>query len=436
MSLSDKDYSNELKISTMTYWITPNFELNLEQLFEFFPCIESSNPIVKALNLKKVKKINVPHFPDRAGQIISIRFEDAYRGILKNKSATKMKNAISMHISLKDKNVAVKIYTSGIHLTGIKYESNITEVMDYLILYIKGVYSNIAYLYNNIEETKKVYNYILENISETEGILSFKNVLPVELDSNVYNILTRDISEFTEISHYLKVVQYMIKQKPCNLPLETKYETSILMFNYNYELGFDVNLNSFVFNLDQYQKINTNPKYKFTIIYDNSLDHHIKLQVPYTRETNSNIREKKTQSKHTFMIYKKFGRITQSGPKPELMLDLYNYFRNVVEYLKPKIDNSVIYRDSTESEQEPTIKSKFEKLFDEFSSDSDSEIESVNERSSSSCSSSNNSSYNVKQTKIKEAIVKDDSIQDSKVKPSTDSFVKYIMKFNNSNLQQ
>jgi hypothetical protein len=404
MSILNTDFSNELKISTMTYLVSLGFELNLEQLFEFFPCIEPNNQIVKMLNSKKVKKVNIPHFQDKVGQIISIRFEDSYRGILKNKSAKKMKNAISMHICLKSKNIAVKIFNSGIHLTGVKDESNITEVMSYLIYHIQKVHYDILILTADKYKTLQVYNFIVSNLKSENEVLIISEPIPDCIDSKIYNILTRDIAEFTQIPNYITVLQYMINVKPATIPGDIKYSTEIAMFNYNYKLGFDLNLNSFAKNLDSYQKENSNLPYKFTIIYDNTLHSYVKLEVPYKKECNSMIREKKKQAKHTFMIYKNLGSVTQSGPKPELMLDLYNYFRNVVQYLKPKIDNSVIYRDSTESERETDSTSKLEKLFDEFSSDSESESEKVSSHS--------------------EVSEKSDS----------DSFVKYIMKFNSTNL--
>jgi TATA-box binding protein (TBP) (component of TFIID and TFIIIB) len=117
------------------------------------------------------------------------------------------------------------------------------------------------------------------------------------------------------------------------------------MTNYNYGLGFKVNRAE----LAKFAATNST----FKPEYDNTTRQPmVKLIMAYERdETFNNIRKKKKENKHTIQVHAS-GKVTQSGPRPELMRDIYNYFMEFIE--KFKIHMANITDNSIDSAAETT----------------------------------------------------------------------------------
>lgn len=101
---------------------------------------------------------------------------------------------------------------------------------------------------------------------------------------------------------------------------------NIAMINYNFSLNMSVDRWALYELIDGYKN--------FRAIYNNTTDHHVKIEVPYDADENEIIKRK--ESSISFMVYKS-GIVTQSGPSPHLMKPVYYEFMNFVRQNADKI---------------------------------------------------------------------------------------------------
>jgi hypothetical protein len=109
------------------------------------------------------------------------------------------------------------------------------------------------------------------------------------------------------------------------LPL-TVGRYNIAMINYNFSLGMNVDRWALYELIDGYEN--------FRAIYNNTTDHHVKIEVPYDVDKSETIKRK--ESSISFMVYKS-GIVTQSGPSSALMRPVYYDFMNFIRKNSQKI---------------------------------------------------------------------------------------------------
>src|SRR5438270_847055 len=91
-----------LNVTTMTLIMSLNNEVNAELAFHLLPIKRIDVVRKKETSKFKLTHCNIP------GSILSMRFRKNVRGVIRNKS-TPFKNAVTIDISTKKKNISLKL---------------------------------------------------------------------------------------------------------------------------------------------------------------------------------------------------------------------------------------------------------------------------------------------------------------------------------------
>jgi hypothetical protein len=155
--MSFKDFS-ELNVSTMVLIARYEGCIELEPIFVLLPVTYIELPPRK----RKTKKIKIPHCKI-PGSILSLRFAGFTRGIFRTVSKTHFRNSITLDISVKEKNLSIKLSKSSVHIAGAKSVDMAKEAFDYLFGHIQEIQNYIEQIQSDLEESKKCVNWILEH---------------------------------------------------------------------------------------------------------------------------------------------------------------------------------------------------------------------------------------------------------------------------------
>ncbi len=306
----------DLNITTMTLLFNIDGVVNLDTAFLLLPLTDVKQENINETKKKK-QRAKTP-FVDVPGSIISLRYKGLVRGYQKKKAKSAQdskpkyfKNSVTLDLSLKDKNVNIKLCASTIHMCGAKNTNQGEEGSQYLIDYIH----EISELINNNR-----YDIIKERLNASID----------QLKRNHPNI------DFSLLEDNLNMTIY--KNVDTISPLKI-LQKSKAMVNYNYDLGFPIDRTK----LKQF----INGRDGFFSHYDNSTEHFVTIELPY--ESNIPIKNKnKIKNKilcHKFLIYKS-GLVTQTGPNEDLMRPVFNLFisniRDFWSFLYTPVSNQLL----------------------------------------------------------------------------------------------
>lgn len=190
----------------------------------------------------------------------------------------------------------------------------------------------------------KFPNVVLKNIQEGKKI-----VYPKNIDSRIANFLISYIQDyayhhvlaefFDGLKHINKVYLHQEREINDKKPLEKEVELlplgigklSIAMINYSYSIQMNVDRWKLTQLIDGYEKEGK----VWRAVYNNTTDHHVTITVPYEMEKGENIKRKESKS-ISWMVYKS-GNVTQSGPSPALMRDVYYDFMNFINSVRDEV---------------------------------------------------------------------------------------------------
>ena len=157
------------------------------------------------------------------------------------------------------------------------------------------------------------------------------NVYPEGVDGKIANFLLDQAFDFCRHDLYGAHLDWLLSLDKI---IEDKVDISNIctsMCNYNYDLGFHIKRG------EVSERING--VCGFVPIYENTFDHSVKIQLPYTiPEEHADKIKIKRKPKHTFILYKG-GKITQSGSCEELAKDAYILFNRVIDSIRPFIED-------------------------------------------------------------------------------------------------
>jgi len=330
---------NELKPTTMTTVITLNGCINLKETFTFLPITKVELPNRK----KPLKKFKIPHHKT-PGSILSMRYSGYTRGIVRSTSKKWFKNSITIDMSVKDKNLSLKVSNGKIQMCGALSEEQSLEGANLLIENIKDVQNCVYYIKSNQDKYNKIIDYINinfrgnpidlddSNTTETDDDEQrYSLIIPDNLkdmndiDNNITEFLLTFINEFICFNDFINICRWVNDiDTLCTQDISIK-DIKKVMVNYNYSLGFKIDR----FNLaDKISHLNG-----FTSRYVNTAEYNVTVTLPL----NNNVDKKKQKTKyHTFMVYQS-GLVTQSGPGDKEMEDAYNLFIDTIESIKNNI---------------------------------------------------------------------------------------------------
>lgn len=111
------EHLKALKVTTMTLIFQLDCKIDLNKIFFLIPITKIPYELVSKARIR----YKIPHY-DKAGSILSMRYRGMTRGILRSTSGKHFKNSITLDLSLKDKNVNIKLCNSKTRQSGSKMQ--------------------------------------------------------------------------------------------------------------------------------------------------------------------------------------------------------------------------------------------------------------------------------------------------------------------------
>jgi hypothetical protein len=365
-----------LKPTTMTLVVYMDGNINLLSAFDLLDVVKVD---LKVKNVSKKKKFKIPSC-DTFGSIMSLRFYDATRGLIRSIKRKNFRNSITTDISIEGKNLSIKLSADNIHITGAKNKEQGNECAQYIIEKINKIQDELDYINSNHQKRDETVQWLLENTQKTtKGPDEDGDNEPVEIvldrlqqskdavvDKRIARFYLKYYDEFpTHSSLKAALDRFMSIDFIGSRDLKVVHIQNV-MLNYNYDLGFNVK------RFDLYNYIADNSDYKAT--YNNLINYMVTVSLEYDKSRTQlpdfiiereelkkqlereqkQLKRKKRKSKtttnkkkkapcHTFLIYKT-GRVTMSSPCEELAHEAYNKFRDTINDLRPYIIQAKVGR--------------------------------------------------------------------------------------------
>jgi hypothetical protein len=111
------EHLKSLKVTTMTLIFQLDCKIDLNKIFFLIPITKIPYELVSKARIR----YKIPHY-DKPGSILSMRYRGMTRGILRSTSGKHFKNSITLDLSLKEKNVNIKLCNSKTRELGSKMQ--------------------------------------------------------------------------------------------------------------------------------------------------------------------------------------------------------------------------------------------------------------------------------------------------------------------------
>jgi|SRR6056297_162436 len=329
------------KITTITAICDMKGDIDQETFFNLLPItkIETSPDNEKSKAKKyKFKTLGKP------GTILSARYNERYRGIVRSVNTKAFKNSITFDISTEKKVVNIKLSRKTVHLTGVKSVGNGQEAIRYIVKHVYTIDDLLKRMnaYRNlrdrtiewVRQNTKGENMLIKNSKSVYEIFTKTQfpliTIPEDVDLQYAMFLLEFIDEYENHNIYSMFLEYVKRCEKCIN--EGPYDIDkfrIGTMNINYYLGFFVNRR--VLN-----KLIQNKKPEYTSRFYNVIENKVTINkiCPELPPSGS----KKKRPRHSLLIYKT-GMVTQSGPRPDLMKEVYDEINAFIREHKDMIES-------------------------------------------------------------------------------------------------
>lgn len=242
-------------------------------------------------------------------------------------------HSITFLVTTTIKNVTLRLSVTSIHVSGAKSLDNAKEAVEVLLNRLQFCYT-IQQEICNMDYTSK------EELYSTLAFLAKGNVVidsyqcytsttyhswPYDKNQRVGQCLLSYVNDYPNYMHYMQFIMYLLQLPQPVVTHLVILDIQSAMFNSKYVLGFQYNKKLLL------EHIANN--YDFIIV---SYSDSIILHLPYERNTNFIIKDKKKIPHHTFTITEN-SSVTQSSPNTELAAIAYNYFFQVMNEIKDSV---------------------------------------------------------------------------------------------------
>lgn len=340
-------YEN-LNVTTMTIIMTLSNLVNTEAAFHLLPITR-----IAIQQTRESSKCKLPHC-EIPGSILSMRYRGNIRGVIRSKSSP-FKNAVTIDISTKRKNISLKLSSGSIQMCGASSREDGIEAATHVLNHLHYVQSLLNKMQTDPLKTRETIEWIkqvtcgepverpfwVERPSTNIKLRIYKPVndrtivkpmvqIPEGFDQEVVLFLTSLCDDFMYHSDLSRKLDYMLNvyniiEEPLGLD-----KIDEAMVNYNYSLGFEVDRTRLNECIDG--------QHGFVSRYNNALATSVTIELPYEPREGTSIKRRKNKiPHHTFLVYKS-GSVTQSGPGGELMKEAYYSFMNLIVQLRPYIE--------------------------------------------------------------------------------------------------
>lgn len=178
-SLDSSKYSENsrntdvLEVTTMTLIFQLDCKIDLNKIFFLIPITKIPYELVSKARIR----YKIPHYKE-PGSILSMRYRGMTRGILRSTSGKQFKNSITLDLSLKEKNVNIKLCNSKTRQMGSKMQmcgaKSLNQGMEGATEVLKKI-SQIQEILNRVEENpemkKRCIEHLHHSITETSDPL-------------------------------------------------------------------------------------------------------------------------------------------------------------------------------------------------------------------------------------------------------------------------
>lgn len=307
--------------------------IDYENLFWLLPVAIDENKLpFEASKRAKFNRVGLP------GTILSLRCSGKHRGLFKKKQKERkrdMKHCVEIDMSIKSKNVNIRLYASKIHSVGISNHDMIKETVFLINQHIKEIKESQIFLRENPEVIEE---FILsckgeKTIRPGRKSYYYKLIKP-ELKHKALNIYTAPFNLHEPVDNwkeYVKYIRYINKLSDICSGNVTLTSIHDVVANYCYNLGFTINRSA----LSRLAR----GKYDFCSEYDKSKKKEVILSLPIDEEKliDRPFKESDREPCHIFTIKKK-GNVTQKGPSQILCCEAYDLFSKLIFKLRPQIE--------------------------------------------------------------------------------------------------
>ena len=355
----------DLKITTMTQVYHLNKEVNLEVAFSVLPIHRIKLPVRK----RDIKRIKIPPCK-KMGVLLSIRYRNKIRGIVRSKSNKMFSHSVTIDLSMKDRGICAKLAPKSIHMTGVgSYEMGELgqrKLIDLLVTaqnlltrirtdpessiktvewVVHNTMGNLLLLpgVRTVARHKKIR--FVESCRRLEYRVKKPTEIPDDIDTELAEFLLRYCSEYRYHSDLRNFYQYLLSLKKVCSPRLAISSINTYMINFNYELGFCIDKRAIaelfdnndgfysVFNVAVHSNVTVNLPYHKQevdgkIVYRTIDPCDIKSHRRYVKEAAGKAK-KRLLNKLTWLIYNT-GRVTYSGPSLCIMKESHERFISIL----------------------------------------------------------------------------------------------------------
>ncbi len=185
MTIIDFDH---LKVTTMTVIVKLKGYTNIENAFPLLDITRLDLPP----QIRHTKKYKIPYC-GIPGAILSAKFQDITRGIIKSKSKHSFLNSITIDICTSKKNISAKLSGEIIHMCGPDSEELAVETARHIINHLHKLQEELNYINENIIKRDEAIQWIKDNTigndyiidSETQEILQLEEDEKISEENNI-----------------------------------------------------------------------------------------------------------------------------------------------------------------------------------------------------------------------------------------------------------
>jgi len=176
MSIIDFDC---LKVTTMTVIVKLEGNVIIENVFPLLAITRLNLPTP----IRPTKKFKIPYC-QVPGAILSAKFKNITRGIVKSKDKKSFLNSVTIDICTSEKNINAKLSGNKIHMCGPNSEGLAVETANHLIKHLTDLQNDLDYINSNVENRDKNIEWLKNITKGKEYIVDSETQEIVKLDSN------------------------------------------------------------------------------------------------------------------------------------------------------------------------------------------------------------------------------------------------------------
>lgn len=312
----DKSF-NQPNVSMISALVYFDVELDLEMIFKLIPV----NYDYSNVNYKKIKSIKTDSTTENC--ILTVNYKKESRGIL----GKSFHNNISCYIIINGKKRYVNINKSGLQLAGLKDESEILEIADYMLKLFNDIETVTNYIFDKYEDSKHIAECIIINDKSVN-----------DNDKSIYEYINSIKILYENENDYIIFLNWFFSLKDRKIykskPIIKDYYVTLI--NYTFKLGYLINKQSIN---DKINEMKDKGETCFTPIYNKDMaEFAIRLLLPFDDDiiTKYKLKRKNENYQLTISIYQS-GSVVISGPCRELNNMAYDYFINTIDCIKDDI---------------------------------------------------------------------------------------------------